>query len=64
MIRSEKNAENRKRLSRFRFQIPLCAGRMIFEKLWDWVRYFTPVRDIPDRKAFPGGAAAHPNSKV
>jgi hypothetical protein len=37
---------------------------MIFEKLSDWVRYFTPVRDIPDRKAFPGGAAAHPNSKV
>lgn len=37
---------------------------MIFEKLSDRVRYFAPVGDIPDRKAFPGGAAAHPNSKV
>ncbi|CAN4021162.1 Replicative DNA helicase, partial [Dysosmobacter welbionis] len=52
VIRSEKNAENRKRLSRFRFsRSRSCAGRMIFEKLSDWVRYFTPVRDIPDRKA-------------
>lgn len=37
---------------------------MIFEKLSDRVRYFPPLGDIPVRKAFPGGGAAHPDSEV
>ena len=36
----------------------------ISEKLFLRVRYFPPPGDIPVRKAFPGGIAAHPNSEV
>mgnify|MGYP007002741592 CR=1 FL=1 len=53
--------QSRGRLCRLRL---FLSCREFFEKLFLRVRYFPPPGDIPVRKAFPGGIAAHPNSEV
>ena len=49
------------RCSRGVFRTPIPAGA---KKILHPVRYFAPLGDIPVRKAFPGGGAAHPDSEV
>ena len=54
----------RERLDRCSRGVFSDAGPRRRKKILHPVRYFAPLGDIPVRKAFPGGGAAHPDSEV